>query len=205
MALFFSGPWGVIGKQFLIIILACSVAFPLRAEENFGQTYSNTRPGVWSVGEAATSIFGRVFGVGSEEAAINYHVFELDSHSPGHAAIRSAFVPGWGQWFNGQSVKGTVMFIGFTAALAGSLSRYQASRNSYDEYKDLGNQNHTSFDDYESERSQALILGGVAAVIYGFSVIDAYHHAYSPLWSRDSGVKFAVGTDEGRIYWEKKF
>ena len=54
--------------------------------------------------EASRATFGRALADEGVASDIDYHVIEVQKHSPGNAALRSALLPGWGQRFNGQKV-----------------------------------------------------------------------------------------------------
>src|SRR5262245_35162978 len=72
--------------------------------------------------EAGGAVMGRVFGVQGTGADIQYHVVELSGRKPGNSAVRSAFVPGWGQFFNGEKVKASILFVATIGAAVGAYS-----------------------------------------------------------------------------------
>jgi hypothetical protein len=156
------------------------------------------------VGEAGEAIFGRVFGVQGSGAEIKYHVFELGNRTPGNAAMRSALVPGWGQAFNQQDVKGALLFATTVGALVGSVVRYNTARHSYDDYKERGQKDGSLYNDYQDQRTQSFILGGVALFLYSYGVIDAYKNAYSSLYTKSS-VEVAMGPSDTEIVWKRRF
>lgn len=155
--------------------------------------------------EASTATLGRAVTYQEVASEIEYHVFELQSHTPVHAAIRSSLIPGWGQGFNGQSIKGMLFFLTFAGTLTGSLIQYQNSNDSFDQYQATGQRNNALFDDHENERLQSTILGVAAGLIYGISIVDAYRNAYQPLWSRDISIDIAMTENEAQLIWKKKF
>ena len=157
------------------------------------------------VGEAAEAVVGRVFGVEGDASDIKYHVFELTHHSPVNAAARSLFVPGWGQHFNNQTAKGSILFITTVGALLGSIKLYDKSNDTHHEYESQGLKSSGLYDDYENERISALALGGVAAVLWTVGVMDAYKNAYSPLYSKNPSVDVAFGDDGARVVVRKNF
>lgn len=147
---------------------------------------------------------------GDEEAVwrganVKYYYFELARPSPSHAAIRSAFVPGWGQAFNRQSVKGALFFLTFVGTAAGSLSQYRNSRESFDLYKKRGVKESPSYDDYKSQQTRATVLGGVALLAYGLSIVDAYRNAYNPIYSRQTSWDVAWQDEAVEVQWSRKF
>jgi hypothetical protein len=159
-------------------------------------------------GEAAKSVVDRVFGVQGEAASIEYHVYELSNRTPTSSAIRSAVVPGWGQFFNDQPTKGVLFFTVFTAALAGSIIQYRASRDSFTDYRTTGIKNSSTFDDYEDEKQQSWILAGVAVAMWGVAVWDAHSNAYTSLYSTEAPLQLAVNhgaESEAILKWRRKF
>lgn len=84
--------------------------------------------------------------------------------SPTAAAIRSAVLPGWGQWYNGAPVKGVILGLITLGATANTAYRYLQMRRAGSYSYDLT----TAF-------LGALILN-VAA--WGYTVADAFVDAY---------------------------
>jgi hypothetical protein len=191
--------------SFLLLLALVAPVAPVRAEEPSNDYFKKGAPGKGVLDEAATSIFGRVFGFSKAESEIDYHVVELYRPSPAAAAVRSALIPGWGQSYNKQQVKGALFFLSFAAATYGSISLYQKSNNSYHSYIQNGQKDDPRYDDYSSERTQAYMLGGTAALLWGVSMIDAYIHGYAPLWSDNSAVQIALVPGEGSVVWRKRF
>jgi hypothetical protein len=157
------------------------------------------------VKEAGRAVTDRVFGVQGMAGEIDYHVVELTHHSPTSSAIRSAFVPGWGQGYNRQRVKGAILFATFAALTYGAVDQYNASKDSYDAYQARGLQNDVLYDDYESEKTRSLILGTAAVGLWVFAIVDAYRNAYNPLWSKADGVQLVVSAEGGNVVWKKSF
>jgi len=155
--------------------------------------------------EAGQAIFGRVFGVQGSGAEIDYHVFDVSSRTPAHAAIRSALVPGWGQVFNKDKVKGILFFVTTAATAIGSAVVYHDAKDSYQDYKAQGIQNSSLYDDYEDERTQAMVLGVAALVFYTVGIVDAYRHAYRPLYTSEGALNLTLAPTEGQVVWQKKF
>jgi hypothetical protein len=114
-----------------------------------------------------------VFGPYDTGGKINYHDFDLSDHSRSSAGIRSLLVPGWGQFFNGEERKGTLLFS-VTAILAVSaFSTYNNAQNSYDDYRSTGRKDSSTYNDYSSKLNLSIILTGLTAVMWGVSVHDA--------------------------------
>lgn len=195
-------------KNFALLLLFLSGLFvpPLRAEgpANVESDVSAPMPGSY-VGQAAEAVVGRVFGVEGDASDIKYHVFELTNHSPASAATRSFFIPGWGQAFNNQRAKGTVFFFATVGALVGTVHMYNKAEHTYDDYKSVGARDSSLYDDYKSQRTRAIALGGVTALLWTIGVVDAYRHAYNPLYSQNPSVDVAFSDDGALIRLRKNF
>lgn len=93
--------------------------------------------------------------------------------SPRVAVIRSALVPGWGQWYNGQKLK-ALLVLGGELALAGNAILYNqwAVKSSTKMEREF----------YQYNRSRFLwwFFG-----VYLLNILDAYVDAH--LWNFDTG------------------
>ncbi len=189
-------------KKLFSILLIGAFVTPLIASD---QPLNTTTSRKSIVGEATEAVVGRVFGVEGDASDIKYHVVELTAHSPSNAAVRSAFVPGWGQGFNNERVKGSIFFLGTLGAVFGSFKLYEKAGDAYDDYKASGLKNSNKYDDYEQYRQQSLILGGAAAVLWIVGIFDAYRHAYQPLYSSARTVDVAFNDDGASFRLRKTF
>ncbi len=182
-------------KTYPIFFLIFLQALSLKAEEMAPS----------AVGEAARAVVDRVFGVKGEAGQIEYHIVELTKVSPANSAIRSVFLPGWGQHFNRQRVKGTLFFFTFAAAAAGSLHLRSESKSSFDDYKRRGLKDDPLYDEYEDQKMQSTLLGIGAGILWTLSVFDAYRNAYNPLYTKNIELDLAYQTDETSIRLSRKF
>src|SRR5262249_15888386 len=130
---------------------------------------------------------------------------ELYQHTPFHAGIRSAIVPGWGQGFNMQPVKGSLVFTSFVATTWLALYSTHKYRQSYDDYNAKGVKDDGLYNAYESERTEAYVLGSVAVLIWAFSIVDAAKNAYRPLLAKETSIQIAANDKEGKIVWNRRF
>lgn len=108
-----------------------------------------------------------------------HDVWELDfrGHDPRSAAVRSLLIPGWGQNFNRQPVKGAAFFLLAGGSLAGGLIMDHKARGTYNDYTTKGLKNDSLYDDYQDQRAQANILLGAAAGVWVWGALDAYLQA----------------------------
>ena len=56
---------------------------------------------------------------------------ELRLISPVGSIVRSAIVPGWGQFYSRSPIRGTLSIVGVGASLAGALAAHQSFQNIY--------------------------------------------------------------------------
>jgi hypothetical protein len=145
------------------------------------------------------------FGVRGEGGDIKYHEVDLSERAPVNAAVRSALIPGWGQGFNGEYKKGTMLFVTFAVAAYGSYHLSQKANDSLDTYNARGVKDGPEIDDYNKQHSQAILLGTAALAIWAYSIFDAHHNAYAPLYSQDSSVQLVLNPGEEMIQWKRKF
>jgi hypothetical protein len=98
--------------------------------------------------------------------------------SPWTAAVRSAFVPGWGQFISGGRVKGVVSAVGVYGLIAAGLFVHQDYLSEYDRYSNAATNNLPVADEYYDvanqryKLSRGLIFAAVG--VWAYSVIDSY-------------------------------
>jgi hypothetical protein len=106
---------------------------------------------------------------------------KVRTKSPKAAMLRSAVLPGWGQWTNGQKIK-SLLVLGGELGLIG---------NAY--YQNRAALRSKSFDEgefYRNNRSQSIWW---FAGLYFLNLADAYVDA--ELWSFDAGPNLSGGID----------
>ena len=101
-------------------------------------------------------------------------VCDFSEYTGVNAAMRSAFMPGWGQRWNEQKTKGWIVFGLFAASVFGAFYYLNKSEDVYDTYEKLGSRNASYYNDYEDHLNTSRILGITAAVIWAYAVVDAY-------------------------------
>lgn len=130
------------------------------------------------------------------------------------AMLRSLFIPGWGQMYSGNSLRGSVFTTGVIVSAAAAYltdRRYQKKRSDYDialgEYYDaqsiedrvrlkanLNEKQKTAYD-AETDRRTAFVIG---AAIWAFNIIDALVFFpekdvfYPAVTSMEDGVAISV-------------
>jgi hypothetical protein len=93
------------------------------------------------------------------------------------ALLRSAFVPGWGQFYKNRNGRGTLIVIGETMTLAaGGFSLYnELTQKSIMDKPEVSYQDYIAAEkSYEQWNTARHILFITAAVIYSLNLVDAY-------------------------------
>ena len=101
-----------------------------------------------------------------------------EEKSPTVAVLRSAFVPGWGQWYNGQKLKAALV-LGVELGLVGEIVYYHrlVVKSSSDWEREF----------YEDWRSRFLWWLLAAHIV---NMLDAYVDAH--LWDFDTGPDLSI-------------
>ena len=109
----------------------------------------------------------------SQEMEESFSVMKKQSKSVKSAILKSAFIPGWGQWYNDQKFKALIVFGGEMALIGGAIVQNQRAVASVSlQEKEF----------YQYDRSK-FIWWLVAAHL--LNVLDAYVDA--SLWDFDTG------------------
>ena len=121
--------------------------------------------------------------------------------SPGGALLRALVLPGWGQFYTGHPVRGTVAAVLETAFFAGAISRYRDRSNLRDELREL--EKTVLIEDPGrielNARIKTLGRQGGDYLAYGLatlllSVIDSYVSAHLYRFDRNFQVQVNPGT-----------
>ncbi|MBR3654087.1 MAG: hypothetical protein IKN62_01470 [Elusimicrobia bacterium] len=99
---------------------------------------------------------------------------DFSEYTEMNAALRSAVMPGWGQGWNNQKIKGWIVFGVFAVSVFGTFYYLNKSEGDYVTYKRLGSRGASYYDDYENDLNTSRILGCVAVATWVFAVVDAY-------------------------------
>lgn len=91
------------------------------------------------------------------------------------AALRSAIIPGWGQWYRGQGFLGSLYFTGMAAASGYAWFQYRRGDESYSAY--LRSQDETAYrrnwSDTKSADSNFTSATWALAGLYTLNLLDA--------------------------------
>jgi hypothetical protein len=99
--------------------------------------------------------------------------YNFGERTPLNAGLRSAILPGWGQFFNGQSAKGYILVGSAVVSGAAAILMYNKAENTYNEYKDNGRIDGKLYDDYTSQINSANMFVYLYAAVWTFGVVDA--------------------------------
>jgi hypothetical protein len=105
----------------------------------------------------------------------------VQTKSPKAAVMRSAVLPGWGQWYNEQKIK-SFLVLGGELALAGNAA--------YQNRLALRSKTLDEREFYKNNRNQTIWW---FAAVYFLSLADAYGDAQ--LWHFDAGPNLSGGID----------
>ena len=130
----------------------------------------------------------------------------LKHYTPGNVAIKSALCPGWGQYANRQYGKAYLVAATEIAALAAAGALYYLADEKFDEYKEDGLKDGSAYDDYETYHQGSLIAGGVAVVVWIYSITEAYVYARDEIQRRNEST-WHIDFDSRRVVlaYKKKF
>lgn len=131
--------------------------------------------------------------------------FDLSDQNSRNAGIRSIVIPGWGQSFYGDKRKGALLFGTTLAAGTLALLSYSKSVNSYDDYKNSGRVDDSSYDDYSRELTASIALTAVAGILWGYSIFDAFKHRDPSEAARETNIQLSMNSQGADVTWQRKF
>jgi hypothetical protein len=121
--------------------------------------------------------------------------------SPGGALLRAIVLPGWGQFYTGHPVRGTVAAVLETAFFAGAISKYRDRSRLRDELRELEKTAPVEDPGRVELNARIKTLGqqGGDYLAYGLttlllSVIDSYVSAHLHRFDRNFQVQVNPGT-----------
>ncbi|MCX6136755.1 MAG: DUF5683 domain-containing protein [Ignavibacteriales bacterium] len=103
-----------------------------------------------------------------------YQIF--DTHSKSEAVFRSFVVPGWGQMYNKQQLKGYIFLCGQTMLIGSYFYFNQKYSDTYNNYSLEKDPTKTAklFDDAESAKNRRNLIGYAIAGTWILGMVDAY-------------------------------
>ncbi|MCL2145071.1 MAG: DUF5683 domain-containing protein [Endomicrobia bacterium] len=121
---------------------------------------------------------------------------------PVNASVRSALMPGWGQGWNNQPVKGWITFGVFAVSVAGAFYFNAQAYEKYDSYEEKGIVNGKLYNEYEDNRTLSQVFTFAAIGTWLYSVIDAYFVCKKHLASETpvSAFKFYYNQENDGYY-----
>jgi len=131
--------------------------------------------------------------------------FDWSDQNSKNAGIRSILIPGWGQSFYGDKRSGALLFGTTFAVGTLALLSYRKSIDSYDDYKNSGRVDDSSYDDYSNERTVSLALTGLAGILWGYSIYDAFTHKWPTAAAQDSTIQLSMNPQGADVTWQRKF
>lgn len=134
--------------------------------------------------------------------------YSLSEPTQTNSAIRSLFLPGWGQHFNAQRTKGYIIGGSVVATLAAAYVFNAKANETYDDYVEAGIMNGPLYSDYETQSNQATAATYLCAGIWIYAIVDAYIYGKNndkTEAKKDSGFMVAgLGKDAG-LFFVKRF
>ncbi len=98
---------------------------------------------------------------------------------PVTAAFRSMIIPGWGQFYNDQPGKGSILLGTELVAAVATISTYMLYKQSKGHYDRATEQHHAIqyFDEMEQHAQMNWISAGVLGSVWLYAVLDSYFEA----------------------------
>lgn len=99
---------------------------------------------------------------------------DMSEPTPVNASVRSLILPGWGQYFNGDTKKMYIIGGGAIVAAVASYLMYARADNTYNDYEKRGIKEDSLYSDYKSQSNQAATVSYIAAGIWVYGIVDAW-------------------------------
>lgn len=110
--------------------------------------------------------------------------------SPPHALLSSLTIPGGGQFYCENDLKGVAFFVAQTFFLAASVLEHQAAEDYYVSYLDHGDP--ADYDRYVSHANRRTDYLWFGAACYALSAADAYVGAHFFRFEAEGNMKLAL-------------
>jgi hypothetical protein len=111
-----------------------------------------------------------------EDARAPEPVIVIEKRSPTGALLRSAVLPGWGQFYNDEPVKGIVMGAAEIGLLSWLISEHIQAEDARTAYLETGDPGDLA--SYERHRGRRLDLIWYTSAAWLYGMLDAYVDAY---------------------------
>jgi hypothetical protein len=100
----------------------------------------------------------------------------IPSRNPTGALLRSAVLPGWGQFYNDEYAKGILLGAASTGLLTWLLMENGAANSARDDFEETGD---PAFEqDYETHKQRRLDLIWYTSAAWLYTMLDAYVDAH---------------------------
>jgi hypothetical protein len=130
---------------------------------------------------------------------------DLSVEKPGFAALRSAFIPGWGQAYNNQPTKAWITFWFFAGDTGGAIYFNSEASKKYDEYKAKGLVSDDDYNEYKTNVQMSQIFLVTAIVFYVFAIGDAYFMFDKSFSSRLTAFNVYYDSQDDGLYFKYNY
>lgn len=117
-------------------------------------------------------VCGLILLTGAWSLSARERTYSFDEPTSANAAIRSMILPGWGQFFNGQPLKGMLFAGAEIGTIAGAFLMYSKANTTYDDYEKQ--RTESLYDDYSKQIDNTNLFIYLAAAIWAGNIFDAY-------------------------------
>ena len=139
--------------------------------------------------------------------------FDFTKKTKGNALVRSILLPGWGQFFLGETDKGYIISIGAFVSAAAAYYYYYEAEKSYDRYKTIGLIADDSYSDYQSKSNNAQYALLTMALFWIYGIVDSSSgpakeeltEDQSQRYCKKDGLKLAFDKKDMRMVFSKAF
>ena len=124
-------------------------------------------------------------------------VIVIEKRSPSGALLRSAVLPGWGQFYNDEPVKGVILGVVEVGLLSWLITEYIQAEDARNDFLVTGDPADEARYEEHAQRRLDLIWYTSAAWLYGMldAYVDAYLYSFESenrSFERDAGIGVVV-------------
>ena len=130
-----------------------------------------------------------------------------EAHAQSEAVFRSLAIPGWGQFYNSQPMKGYVVIAVELITIAGYEYFADQQKKSYNKYSLSTNpfETHDLFDKVQTNKDYKKLSLSLMGAVWIYNVIDAYLNYDESKHSRLSSNKFDIEFENDGIKFSYSF